>query len=599
MARVLTPAVVLALLAAACTGPSPAGSSTTTAPLPTVEEARVTAFLPFGNAGAWAGTFDGTLALLGAATVAVDLPDDPAWGSVRALTDDHGDVIAAAGSGLFRLSPGGWQALDPGSRGAIPTALAAGGDAVWVGLADPATGRGSLARVGGETWVLHDQTTAIASASMVNEVAVDLDGSVWVATNAAGVARRAADGTWSLHDLSTGALRSDWVLDMAADPRGGVWVAARRGVTRLTASRHEHAPEEILPGPLAVTADAVWVGNPGGGVARLDRPTGSWEVVQRALPHMAAVSSLVVTADGSAWVGTAGQGIARFAADGSPLAGFTEGDEHVTALAVSGDVVWAGTRGGWAYRLTGSAAGVDADAFRVVPAVGPAAARRDDRVEIPAGWFLMGSNRHRPDEAPARQVYLDAYYIGRYEVTNRQYDEYAAAVGLAGAASWPGLDFMLGRAEYPVAGVRWEEAAAYCAWAGGRLSTEAEWEKAARGTDGRTWPWGNDWDPARANTAGAGLGGPVHVGSFPGGVSPYHVADLAGNLEEWVADYYQADYYSVAPDHNPPGPQTVVNHVRRGGSWAGDADQARVSYRTSSHGSSPDFRAGFRCAWDP
>jgi iron(II)-dependent oxidoreductase len=81
-------------------------------------------------------------------------------------------------------------------------------------------------------------------------------------------------------------------------------------------------------------------------------------------------------------------------------------------------------------------------------------------------------------------------------------------------------------------------------------------------------------------------------------VSPYHLADMAGNLEEWVADYYQADYYSTAPDHDPPGPATVVNHVRRGGSWAGDADQARTSYRTSSHGSSPDFRAGFRCAWD-
>jgi formylglycine-generating enzyme required for sulfatase activity len=356
--------------------------------------------------------------------------------------------------------------------------------------------------------------------------------------------------------------------------------------------------DDIIPGPLAVTADAVWVGNSGGGLARFDRAAGTWETVQPALPHMPAVSGIVVTADGTAWVGTAGGGILRFAPDGTPLPGFAESDGHITALAASGNLVWAGTRGGWAYRLAGSAAGVDADAFRVVPAVGPSPALLDDRVEIPAGWFLMGSDRHRPDEAPQRRVYLEAFQIGRYEVTNRQYDEFAAAAGLTGAASWPGLDPMLGRDEYPVAGVRWEEAAAFCEWAGGRLPTEAEWEKAARGTDGRTWPWGNAWDPARANTAESFGEGPRHVGSFPLGVSPYHVADMAGNLEEWVADYYQADYYATAPDRNPTGPTSVVNHVRRGGSWASDADRARTSYRTSSHGSSPDFRAGFRCAWD-
>jgi len=588
------------LLVPACAAnPSPSATTVAESSLPTVEEARVSALLPFGGAGAWAGTFDGTLVLLGAATVAVEPPDDPAWGSVRALAADaHGGLIAAAGSGLFRWSGDGWEALGPGGGGVVPTALATGEGAVWVGWADPSSGRGSLTRVGGETWALPDHTTVIASASMVNEVAVDLDGAVWVATNAAGVARRAADGTWSLHGLSTGALRSEWVLDMAPDPRGGVWVATRRGVTRLTSSGHEPAPEEILPGPLAVTADAVWVGNSGGGVARLDRATGTWQAVQGGLPHMAQVSRIVVTADGTAWVGSDGGGLMRFASDGTPLPGFADGDGHITALAAAGDIVWAGTRGGWAYRLTGSAAGVDADAFQVVPAVGPSPAALDERVEIPAGWFLMGSDEHLSDEAPQRRVYLDTFYIGRYEVTNRQYDEFATATGLSGAASWPGLDPLLGRDEYPVAGVRWEEAAAYCAWAGGRLPTEAEWEKAARGTDGRTWPWGNEWGPARANTAESGAGGPMHVGSFASGVSPYHLADMAGNLEEWVADYYQADYYSTAPDHDPPGPATVVNHVRRGGSWAGDADQARTSYRTSSHGSSPDFRAGFRCAWD-
>jgi formylglycine-generating enzyme required for sulfatase activity len=588
------------LLVPACGGnPSPAATTDGAATLPTAEEARVTAFLPFGGVGAWAGTFDGTLVLLGAATVAVEPPEDPAWGSVRALTaDDRGRLVVAAGSGLFRWSGAGWESLGPAGGGAVPTTLATGGGAVWAGWADPSTGRGSLARVGAEAWALPDEVTAIASASMVNEVTVDVDGAVWVATNAAGVARRAADGSWSLHDLSTGALRSDWVLDIAADPVGGAWVATRRGVTRLNASGHEHAPQEILPGPLAVTADAVWVGNSEGCLARLDRATGVWQVVRPALPHMIAVTRIAVADDGTAWVGTDGGGLMRFAPDGTPLPGFADSDGHITALAASGDIVWAGTRGGRAYRLTGSATGVDAEIFQVVPAVGPSPAALDERVEIPAGWFLMGSDSDRPDEAPQRRVYLDAFYIDRYEVTNRRYDDFATATGLAGAASWPGLDPMLGRGDFPVAGLRWEEAAAYCAWVGGRLPTEAEWEKAARGTDGRTWPWGDEWDPARANTAESGAGGPMHVGSFASGVSPYQLADMAGNLEEWVADYYQADYYRTAPDHNPRGPSTVVNHVRRGGSWAGDGDQARTSYRTSSHGSSPDLRAGFRCAWD-
>ena len=154
------------LLVPACAGhPSPSVTTAAGPSLPTVEEARVSALLPFGGVGAWAGTFDGTLALLGAATVDVEPPDDPAWGSVRALVaDDRGGLIAAAGSGLFRWSGDGWEALGPAGGGAVPTTLAAGMGAVWVGWADPSTGRGSLARVGGEIWALRDQTTAIASA---------------------------------------------------------------------------------------------------------------------------------------------------------------------------------------------------------------------------------------------------------------------------------------------------------------------------------------------------------------------------------------------------------------------------------------------------
>ena len=600
MTRALLALVMAAvLLVPACAGnPSPATTTVAAAALPSAEEARVSAFLPLGGVGAWAGAFDGTLALLGASTVVVEAPDDPAWGSVRALADDHGELVAAADSGLFRLGGEGWEALGPSGDGALAISLAAGADGIWVGRADPATGVGSLARAGGESWALRDHTAVIASASMVHEVVVDTDGSVWAATNAAGVVQRDTQGEWRLYDLSTLALGSDRILDTAADPRGGVWVATARGVARLTTGGHESLPAEVLPGPLAVTADAVWVGNPGGGVTRLDRPTGTPQVVRDAMPGMAAVTRIVVTDDGTAWVGTDGEGLVRFAPDGTALPGFWEGDGHITALAASGEVVWAGTWGGFAYRLVPAGEAINSQRFTVVEEVGPSPAALGGRVEIPAGWFLMGSDRHRADEAPRRGVYLDAFLIGRYEATNRQYLEFARANGLPFAASWAGGFYERGHADFPVAGLRHEEAAAYCAWAGGRLPTEAEWEKAARGTDGRTWPWGDDWLDGRANTAEFDAPGPVTVGSFPEGVSPYGVADMAGNLEEWVADYYQADYYRVAPDHNPTGPTIVVNRVRRGGSWAGDAGQARTSYRTSSHGSSPDFRAGFRCAWD-
>lgn len=251
-------------------------------------------------------------------------------------------------------------------------------------------------------------------------------------------------------------------------------------------------------------------------------------------------------------------------------------------------------------------------------------------VALPAGEFLMGSDDGPASEHPLHRVTLDAFTISRYEVTQVQYRRFLQATGRAAPPYWPAGDFPPGQAAYPVVGVSWADADAYCTWAGGRLPTEAEWERACRGTDGRRYPWGETWDPARANVTGAtvatreagveframpwGFGwerlqatpgtaeaGPRPVGSYPGDVSPEGVVDLAGNVSEWVWDWYNWGDYSALPTHNPRSLGPTWNRVIRGSSWYqtyGLAEPAqaltRCAARNSSHGKSYPY-VGFRC----
>jgi len=235
-------------------------------------------------------------------------------------------------------------------------------------------------------------------------------------------------------------------------------------------------------------------------------------------------------------------------------------------------------------------------------------------VVVPAGEFTMGLSadaglqeclRYQnvcyrswfTDDEPEHRVYLNAFYIDKYEVTQGDYDRCVTAGKCRENEKSDGLT----GSHQPVVGVDWNDAKSYCEWAGKRLPTEAEWEKAARGTDGRMYPWGNQEVSCELANYKDCIGKTWPVGSKPAGASPYGVLDMAGNAQEWVADWYGKNYYRSSPSQNPKGPSSGEYHVQRGAYWEQRAAYVHASNRIAggmpTSGVRFDFD-GFRCARD-
>lgn len=225
-------------------------------------------------------------------------------------------------------------------------------------------------------------------------------------------------------------------------------------------------------------------------------------------------------------------------------------------------------------------------------------------VLVPAGPFSMGGAAGGEDSLPKHQVSLTEFYVDQYEVTNAQYRacvDAGACQPPASVASYTREDYFTNPEfdDYPVVQISWDQAFTFCAWRDARLPTEAEWEKAARGSDGRTYPWGEGLDCSLANWAtssGTCVGDTAAVGSYPEGASPFGVMDLAGNVWEWVADWYAPDYYQDSPPENPHGPEEGELKVLRGGSWVSNELNLRAAFRNNLEPSSTSSNIGFRCA---
>lgn len=221
-------------------------------------------------------------------------------------------------------------------------------------------------------------------------------------------------------------------------------------------------------------------------------------------------------------------------------------------------------------------------------------------VLVPAGEFSMGSDKGDDDEQPIHRVFLDSFYIDKFEVTNGRFAKFVEAIQIEPPWGFADKETPVVHSDKPVRWVNWMDAMGYCLWAGKRLPTEAEWEKAARGTDGRIYPWGNDPPTPAHAVFGLKEGADTIsvIGNREKGKSPYGVHDMAGNLYEWTIDWYDEGFYNQNPAINPRGPAEGTAKVQRGGSYTNTPYRLRSSFRTKGDPTEHDPNVGFRCAQD-
>jgi len=227
-------------------------------------------------------------------------------------------------------------------------------------------------------------------------------------------------------------------------------------------------------------------------------------------------------------------------------------------------------------------------------------------VYVPAGEFWMGADESDldayEDEKPKHNVYLDAYWIGKYPVTNQQYACFIKETKHRTPDHWKNGQIPNNKEDHPVVHVYWNDAVAFTEWLSQKcnkkikLPTEAQWEKAARGTDDRKYPWGNEDPNVNMLNFNENIGDTTPVGSFPLGECPYGARDMAGNVWEWMADWYDDECYNVSPPKNPTSPTSGVYRALRGGSWYVNERLVRSSYRLRSLPGSADYGISFRCA---
>lgn len=218
-------------------------------------------------------------------------------------------------------------------------------------------------------------------------------------------------------------------------------------------------------------------------------------------------------------------------------------------------------------------------------------------IKIPEGYFQMGSREEDSpsNERPLHLVFLPSYYISPFPVTNLDYFEFVNCTGYPAPLHWRQGSYPPGTSRHPVVNVSWNDAAAYADWIGARLPTEAEWEKAARGTDGRLYPWGGRFSEDNCNALNP-AGHVKAVDEYPAGRSVYGLWDTSGNVYEWCSDFYHEHYYKESPSDNPRGPEGGYERTIRGGSYMDNRPAMRTTHRLGAGEHVARETIGFRVA---